>query len=115
MRLRDALVGVIGLKKSSDAPAPPPENARLAPGDFVGFFRVLDRSDDEIVAGEDDRHLDFRVSFLLGRDDGGAHAIVTTVVKFHGALGRAYFLPVGPVHRRIVPAMLSRAITRART
>lgn len=108
MRARDAVVGLVGLKKSSDAPGTSMEG-KLEAGDFVAFFRVLDRSDDEIIAGEDDRHLDFRVSFLYRRDDDGkAYGIVSTVVRFNNALGRAYFLPVAPMHRIIVPAMLAR-------
>ncbi len=117
MRARDAVVGLVGLKKSSDAPASSPAGP-ISTGDFIAFFRVVDRSNHEIIAGEDDRHLDFRVSFLYRRDDEGrAHGIVSTVVRFHNALGRAYFLPVAPVHRVIVPAMLARtagAATSAR-
>lgn len=102
MRLRDSIVGVFGLKRGIDAPPAVAEGKRMEPGDFVGFFHVLERNDHEILAGEDDRHLDFRVSFLY---EGGS-LVVTTVVKFHNAFGRAYFVPVAPFHRRIVPAML---------
>jgi hypothetical protein len=34
---------------------------------------------------------------------------VTTLVRFHNALGRVYFVPVAPAHRRIVPAMMRSA------
>jgi hypothetical protein len=108
MRVRDSAVGLIGLKRSVDAPPSVAHDVRIGPGDFVGFFRVLSRNDREILAGEDDRHLDFRISFLYERDTegNGASVVVTTVVKLHNAFGRAYFVPVAPVHRRIVPAML---------
>jgi hypothetical protein len=102
MRLRDSAVGIFGLKRSVDAPPSAPEGKHLAPGDLLGFFRVMERNDAEIVVGEDDRHLDFRVSFLHE----GSSVVVTTVVKFHNAWGRMYFLPVAPFHRLIVPAML---------
>lgn len=106
MHLRDTLVSVFGLKRSVDAPPSVADGVRIAPGDFVGFFRVLERDDREILAGEDDRHLDFRISFLYERDESGAWMTVTTVVKLHNAFGRAYFVPVAPFHRLIVPAML---------
>jgi hypothetical protein len=110
MRLRDSLVGIFGLKRSVDAPPSVPVEKAITPGDFIGFFRVLERNDREILAGENDRHLDFRVSFLYERGAAGeAWVTVTTVVKFHNAFGRAYFVPVGPFHRRIVPAMLRAA------
>jgi hypothetical protein len=112
MRVRDAIVGVFGLKRSSDVALEDDPFARpLAPGAFVGFFRIRDRNATEIVAGEDDRHLDFRVSFLYERRPSGrCFATVSTVVRFHGFAGRAYFLFVGPAHRRIVPAMLRSAV-----
>lgn len=108
MRLRDSLVGVFGLKRSVDAPPSVTAGKRIEPGDFIGFFRVIERNDREILAGEDDRHLDFRISFLY---EAGGSLVVTTVVKFHNTFGRAYFLPVAPVHRLIVPAML-RAVSK---
>ena len=32
--------------------------------------------------------------------------MVSTIVRFNNWLGRLYFLPVRPIHRLIVPAML---------
>lgn len=110
MRLRDRLVGVFGLKRGIDAPPPVADESLIEPGDFVGFFRVLERNEKEILAGEDDRHLDFRISFLYEAREDGAFMTVTTVVKIHNAFGRAYFFLVAPVHRRIVPAMIRAAI-----
>jgi hypothetical protein len=112
MRLRDAAAGVVGLKKSSDAPPQVPLDGALEPGGFIQFFRIVDRDDREIVAGEDDRHLDFRLSFFHAGEGQGCHGIVSTVVRFHGTLGRAYFRPVAPMHRIIVPAMIRRAVGR---
>ena len=112
LRLRDRLVGLIGLKTA-------PPNARrdlacaaLQPGDTLGLFKVFRRSDDEILMGEDDRHLDFRVSVLLQSQDDERWAVITTVVRFNNWLGRAYFLPVRPLHRLIVPAMMRNAVRR---
>jgi hypothetical protein len=110
MGVRDALVGVFGLKRGRDAPAArvgSGAGGAFVPGDFAGIFRVLERDARELLLGEDDRHLDFRVSIL---HEGGA-VTVTTLVHFHNALGRAYFLPVAPAHRRIVPAMMRSAVT----
>lgn len=115
MRTRDAAVGLLGLKRSIDAPPSVRPDEPIAAGAFLAFVRVLDRDGDEILAGEDDRHLDFRVSFLYGRaaesPDGTASVTLTTVVRFHNALGRAYFVPVAPMHRRITRAMLSKTAT----
>jgi hypothetical protein len=109
MQLRNLLVRPFGLKVDPSREAPG-RAGPLLPGARVGIFRVFDRRPDELLLGEDDRHLDFRVSVLL-RDEGEAQwATVTTVVSFHNALGRAYFAVVRPFHQIIVPALIRRAL-----
>lgn len=75
-------------------------------GDRVGIFSLLHVSDDEVILGDSDRHLDVQVSVcrLAGED-----AVATsTVVHVHRPLGHLYMFFVAPVHRRIVPAVLAR-------
>jgi hypothetical protein len=115
LRARDAVVSVVGLKPSKIESATKQEDHPLGPlerGDRAGIFRVIDRTENEIVMGEDDRHLNFRVSVLYERESGADEAFVTltTVVRFNNALGRAYFVPVKPVHKLVVPAMMRGAI-----
>lgn len=111
MRLRNTLVRPFGLKVGPPRDAPG-RGGPLLPGARVGIFRVFDRRPNELLLGEDDRHLDFRVSLLL-RDEGERQVtIVTTVVCFHNALGRAYFTLVRPFHQIIVPALIRRALRR---
>ena len=105
MSARDGVVRRLGLK-TAEQPGPLPE--RFVLGQRLGIVRVLARDAREIVLGEDDRHLDFRASLLLEETSPRA-LVLTTVVLFHHPLGRAYFAPVAPVHRRIVPAMLRAA------
>jgi Protein of unknown function (DUF2867) len=109
MRARDAIVGTLfGLKTSAadDAQA----SRALVPGTRHGIFRLFERTATEILLGEDDRHLDFRVSVLHERVGDEAFVTVSTIVRFNNAWGRAYFLPVRPVHGRVVPAMMRRVI-----
>jgi hypothetical protein len=73
----------------------------------VGIFRIYSRSGTEIVLGEDDRHLDFRVSVLCTSHE----VTVTTVVHCHNLLGRAYLFVIAPFHRLVVKASLRRAAT----
>ena len=122
MRARDAVVGTLfGLKTSAGVPPGHRANfagdattssapVALVPGMRRGIFRVLDRTTNEILLGEDDTHLDFRVSLLHERAADDAFITVSTVVRFHNVLGRAYFFPVRPVHARVVPAMMRRAL-----
>jgi len=106
--LRDAIVACFGLKTakqlatlSSDANA-----------DRIGIFRVYGKSETEIVLGEDDKHLDFRLSVLRTPDLSptlGGQLTVSTVVHCHNLLGRAYILVIAPFHRLVVKASLRRA------
>ena len=101
MRLRDLLVKPLGLRRSA--------NHDLREG-----FPVLARSDDEVLMGVDDRHLDFRISLrVVAAADAPSVLVLTTTVTFHGALGRLYFHLVRPFHERIVPTLLRRAVRRA--
>jgi len=100
--LRDWLVRRFGIAPAAREPT----SRRLEPGACVGPFHVLAVSNEEVLFGQDDRHLDFRVS-LLAR---GGRATLSTVVCFHGSLGRAYFCLVRPFHRRLARALLAAAI-----
>jgi hypothetical protein len=103
MRLRDALVRPFGLKTTPPGPRKP---QRFVEGGRVGLFRVFARSEEELVLGEDDKHLDFRVCL---RVLGDGEATLATLVRFHNGWGRAYFACVRPFHGLIVKGMLRRA------
>jgi hypothetical protein len=109
--VRDVAVGWLGLKRTDTLSAEKlalEADRPIAVGDLLGIFRVFARTEQEILAGADDRHLDFRVSLLVDHDAIGTFGVVSTVVRFHNAIGRAYFTPVRPLHRHVVPAMLRR-------
>lgn len=107
--LRNRIASLFGLRTSGD---PTPERSANPPGleDRVGLFTVMGVADDELVLGEDDRHLDFRVSVLRQDGPGRPGVTVTTLVHFHNLLGQAYFAAVKPFHRLIVPVMMRRGV-----
>jgi Protein of unknown function (DUF2867) len=112
LELRNAIVRPFGLKTSIDA-VPSGEQDELQSGTAVGVFEVLDRRLNEIMLGEDDQHLDYRVSIQLEHEEEKYWVVVSTVVKFNNWLGRAYFVPVKPVHKMIVPAMMKYGLERS--
>jgi hypothetical protein len=101
MRLRDALVRPLGLKTAAQLSGRP-----VDPATHIGFFRIYARAADEVVLGEDDRHLDFRVSIRCRRENDRSRVTVSTVVHYNSWLGRLYFVPVRLGHRIIVPALM---------
>lgn len=112
MGARDLVVGMFGLKGSM------PRNEDLptifAPGTKLGLFEVFERTSEEVLLGADDRHLDFRASILLLKNEGGRSLIMSTVVRFNNVFGRIYFTPVKPFHKMIVRSMLERLVSEPR-
>lgn len=101
--LRDRLVSIVQLKSEHSGGNRP---ITLEPGSYAGIFRVYQLAADEILLGEDDRHLDFRISILVQQQGNVCWAIISTVVRYNNLLGRLYFLPVRPFHQLIVRAMM---------
>jgi hypothetical protein len=110
MRLRNRLVGRLGLKTGKGEDSPRSESFQAAKGKSRGLFKVLEQNEREAVVGEDDKHLDFRVSVHLEPLPGSApyaYAFtLSTRVMFHNRAGRLYFAIVRPFHSLIVPAVM---------
>ena len=107
LSIRDWMARWIGLKTTQGLDL----SAALArfkgmPGESIGFLQVLGRSEEELMAGESDRHLVFWLSFIGRPVADGFEVKLATAVVFNGWVGRCYFVPVKPLHRLIVPAVL---------
>ena len=114
--IRNRIVSIFGLKVSKAKNRQELlDNFKCEAGERLGLFKIYQTTEDEIILGEDDRHLDFRVSLL--KEDGAATGekklTISTTVKFNNWFGKLYFLPVKPFHKLIVPRMLKRTITEA--
>ncbi|HYS67576.1 MAG TPA: DUF2867 domain-containing protein [Paraburkholderia sp.] len=109
MGLRDTIVARFGLKTSKQLRTEDSSGAR----ERVDIFRIYNRSAHEIILGENDSHLDFRLSVLHQRQDtrdgNSRYLILSTVVHCHNALGRVYILVIAPFHRLVVRSALRRA------
>ncbi|CAN5485478.1 DUF2867 domain-containing protein [soil metagenome] len=116
MAIRDALVAGFGIKTSGQLRSADPARH----GERISIFRIYERHADEIIMGEDDKHLDFRVSVFVRRQNAAAsaatlaaepvnEAVVTTVVHCHNLLGRTYLALITPFHKLVVRAGLRRA------
>jgi hypothetical protein len=95
MVIRDSIVGLFGLKTGKE----------IMEGPITGF-PIIEKRENEIVMGENDRHLDFRLSVLIDREN--SFIYLTTVVCFNNLFGKLYFLPVKPFHKIIVKSSLKR-------
>ena len=98
LALRNFLVAPFGLKTS----APDEPGAR----DTIGMFPVVDQTPDRLVAGLNDKHLDFRLVVDVASAGHTQRVTATTLVLTHNLLGRTYLAIIRPFHRLVVPAML---------
>jgi hypothetical protein len=102
LTLRHLLVAPFGLKTSGRNEKPPRET--------IGLFPILTQTPERLVAGFNDKHLDFRVVVDVAASGTGAEAgqqvTATTLVRTHNLFGRLYLAVILPFHRLIVPAML---------
>ncbi|MGB3815644.1 MAG: DUF2867 domain-containing protein [Shinella sp.] len=100
MVLRNALVAPFGLKSAAE---------KVATSDTeIGGFPVVSVSDDRVVLGFDDRHLDFRIVIDVRQDrPSGQTLSVMTLVHRNNLIGRLYLAAVMPFHKLIVRTMLS--------
>lgn len=85
-----------------------------AVGETIGRWRIFFISDDEIIAGIDDRHQDFRVSVLRMRGAETASVVVTTVCTVHNLFGKCYLFFIVPFHRYGVRKLMVNAIEAER-
>lgn len=111
---RNKVMGLFGLKTGSENERQQTaKDFQCEVGERAGLFKVFDKTSNEIVLGEDDKHLDFRVSIFIDKNKKDSHTkslTISTTVKFHNWWGVLYFLPVRPFHKLIVPAMLKNMI-----
>lgn len=93
MRIRGVLTAPFGLTNDG-----PPAS------DKIGIFPVESETESELIAGFDDRHLNFRISVLSA--DG--HIFLATWVHPHNLGGRIYLRTILPFHILIARNALAR-------
>lgn len=113
--LRGRIVALFGLRTTTAADL---DNIEIKPaysvGEKIARFTLFGQSDSEIVAGGDDRHLDFRVSVRKLNEHGATRVVLSTVVSPHNLFGRAYLFAILPFHRFGVRTLLSNAVAAGR-
>ncbi len=109
--LRDKIVKPLGLKTADKVDYKQNiDDFQGREGEYLGFFKFKDRNENEIMFGENDKHLEFRASFMLEKNQGKYSILFVTIVCFNNLLGRVYFLPVKHLHRLIVKESLRKMV-----
>lgn len=104
LNVRNQLVKLIGLK--SDKPVDYNEDFKV--GGYMGFFKIMSLTDNEVMLGANEDHLNFRA--LVKRQTSNSFNIqVTTLVEYNNAKGKMYMSIVKPFHRLVVRNMVKQA------
>jgi len=92
----------------------PTVRATYSVGDKIGPWPIFHIGDNEIVAGRNNKHLDFRLSVLRVTDDGDESVVVSTICSVHNAFGKIYLFFIAPFHRTGVRSLMSNAVAAKR-
>ena len=83
-------------------------------GDKIGPWPIFSLTQSELVAGRDNKHLDFRLSVLKEANGETVSAVISTVCTTHNAFGRFYLFFIIPFHKWGVRRLISRAVAAGR-
>lgn len=72
---------------------------------------IIDKNENEIVMGSDDKHLYYRISVMKKEAETITKIYLNTIVKFNNIWGRLYFIPVKLGHKIVVKSLLKKLIT----
>jgi hypothetical protein len=87
---------------------------RYVIGEKIGVWPIFSLSEDEVVAGRNNKHLDFRLSVLKARDGDRTHVVVSTICTVHNLFGKIYLFFIVPIHRYGVKTLLRNAVAAGR-
>jgi hypothetical protein len=82
--------------------------------EMIGVWPIFGLSEDEIVAGRNNKHMDFRLSVLKMPDGDGTNVVVSTICTVHNLAGKLYLFFVIPFHRYGVRKLLVNALAALR-
>jgi hypothetical protein len=103
-KLRNNLVKIIGLKTD----IPEDYNETFKVGGYVKFFKIYSISNNQVILGANDSHLNFRA--IVENDTSKDYNIkVITLVQFNNKKGEFYMNIIKPFHRLVVKKMVKNA------
>ena len=83
-------------------------------GEKIGPWPIFFIGDNEIIAGRDNKHMDFRLSVLKAMDGDAMSVVVSTIFTVHNVFGKIYLFFIVPFHRKGVQLLMSNAVAANR-
>src|ERR1700723_1762293 len=87
---------------------------RYVVGEKIGVWPIFSLSENEVVTGRNNKHMDFRLSVLKVPDGDGTSVVVSTICTVHNLTGKLYLFFVIPFHRYGVRKLLATAVAARR-
>lgn len=104
MFIRGHIINLLGLKPHIHS-----QSHDFTIGNRVASFKVIATHPNELIVGDDDKHLNYRISTLKTSRNGNTYITISTAVEIHNRLGQMYMFCVKPFHKCIAPFMLEAA------
>ena len=80
-------------------------------GEKIGPWPIFFLDSDELVAGRDNKHMDFRLSIMKMHDGIRSNIVVSTLCMIHNKFGQYYLSSIIPFHkfglRRLIASALA--------
>jgi Protein of unknown function (DUF2867) len=87
---------------------------RYVVGEKIGVWPIFSLSENEVVTGRNNKHMDFRLSVLKVPDGDGTSVVVSTICTVHNLAGKLYLFLVIPFHRYGVRNLMANALAARR-
>jgi hypothetical protein len=112
---RNCLASAVGLEAPSKSEIMTPEiRSSYSIGDKIGPWPIFALSENELVAGRNNGHLDFRLSILRAIDGENEAVVVSTVCLVHNTFGKVYLFFIVPFHKWGVRSLMEAAAVAGR-
>ena len=72
---------------------------RYVIGEKIGPWPIFFLGPEELVAGRNNKHMDFRVSIMKVHDGSRPSVVVSTLCMVHNKFGRCYLSSIIPFHK----------------
>ena len=98
--MRNRIASLFGLETpgTSEIMRPAFKNSYAA-GEKIGPWPIFSLTESELIAGRNNKHLDFRLSVMQLTEGSSANVIVSTVCVVHNTFGKVYLFFIVPFHK----------------
>ena len=83
-------------------------------GDKIGPWPIFALMPNELVAGRNNKHLDFRLSIFKEKNCEACSTVISTVCTVHNRAGKIYLFFIVPFHKWGVKQLIRRSIVEGR-